>query len=320
MPGTLIIAETADGAVAPLSFELLAAARALADQGAGSVSALVAGDESLAQSLFEHGADAVYLAPAGSLDPGYAETGAGAALAAREAADADIVLMGQTSVGRDLGPLMAFRLNTAVAMECLSLAIDGGRLRAVRSCYGGNTNAEVTWQGDVQIATLKPKALDPLPADASRSGSVTPIDATGEQRVRVISTEAAESTGVRLEDAEVVVSGGRGLGDPSAFEMMEELSQLLGGATGASRAACDLGWYPPSQQVGLTGKTVTPSLYIAVAISGASQHMAGMAGSKNIVAINRDPDANMVQVSRFAVVEDYKKVVPALIEAIKALD
>ena len=266
MPGTLIIAEAADGAVAPHSFELLAAGRALADQGGGAVSALVAGDESLAQPLFEHGADAVYLAPAGSLDPGYAEMGAGAALAAREAADADIVLIGQTSLGRDLGPLMAFRLNTAVAMECVALTIDGGRLRATRSCYGGNANAEVTWRGDVQIATLKPKALDPLAADSSRSGSVTSIDATGEQRVRVISTEAAESTGVRLEDAEVVVSGGRGLGDPSAFGMMEELSELLGGATGASRAACDLGWYPPAQQVGLTGKTVTPNLYIAVAI------------------------------------------------------
>ena len=320
MPGTLIIAETAGGAVAPLSFELLAAARALAGTGAGAVSALVAGDESLAQSLFERGADAVYLAPEGSLDPGHAESGAGAALAAREAADADIVLLGQSSLARDLGPLVAFRLNTAVAMDCVALSLEGGRLRATRSCYGGNANAEVTWRGETQVATLKLKAWDPLPPDASRSGAVTAIDATGEQRVRVISIEAAEATGVRLEDAEVIVSGGRGLGDPSAFGMMEELSGLLGGATGASRAACDLGWYPPSQQVGLTGKTVTPNLYIAVAISGASQHMAGMSGSKNIVAINRDPDANMVQVSRFAVVEDYKKVVPALIEAIKALD
>lgn len=318
MPGTLIIAETDGGAVAPHSFELLAAAHALADEGA--VNALVAGDESLAQPLFEHGADAVYLAPEGSLDPGYAQTGAGAALAAREAADADIVLMGQTSLGRDLGPLMAFRLNTAVAMDCVALSLEGGRLRATRSCYGGNANAEVTWRGETQIATLKLKAWDALAPDGSRSGAVTSIDATGEQRVRVVSTQPAESSGVRLEDAEVVVSGGRGLGDPSAFGMMEELSGLLGGATGASRAACDLGWYPPSQQVGLTGKTVTPGLYIAVAISGASQHMAGMSGSKNIVAINRDPDANMVQVSRFAVVEDYKKVVPALIEAIKALD
>ena len=138
MPGTLIIAETAGGVVAPLSFELLAAARVLAGTGAGAVSALVAGDESLAQSLFERGADAVYLAPEGSLDPGHAESGAGAALAAREAADADIVLLGQSSLGRDLGPLVAFRLNTAVAMDCVALSLEGGRLRATRSCYGGN--------------------------------------------------------------------------------------------------------------------------------------------------------------------------------------
>ena len=320
MSGTLIIAETDGEVVAPLSFELLAAARALADQGGGAVSALIAGDESLAGPLIEHGADAVYLAPAGSLDPGYAETGVGAALAAREAADADIVLIGQTSIGRDLGPLMAFRLNTAVAMECVALALEGGRLRATRSCYGGNANAEVTWRGEVQIATVKPKTSDPLAPDSGRSGAVTAIEATGEQRIRVVATETTEATGVRLEDADVVVSGGRGLGDASAFALMEELAELLGGAAGASRAACDLGWYPPSQQVGLTGKTVTPNLYIAVAISGASQHMAGMSGSKNIVAINRDPDANMVQAARFAVVEDYKKVVPALIEAIKQLD
>ena len=219
-----------------------------------------------------------------------------------------------------MAPLLAFRLKSAAAMDCVALSMDGGRLRATRSCYGGNANAEVSWRGDVQIATLKLKAWEALPADSSRSGSVTPVAVDADERVRVISTEAAESTGVRLEDADVVVAGGRGLGDPSGFEMMEELAELLGGATGASRAACDLGWYPPSQQVGLTGKTVSPNLYLAVAISGASQHMAGMAGSKNIIAINRDPDCNMVQVSRFAVIEDYKKVVPALIAAIKSLD
>jgi electron transfer flavoprotein alpha subunit len=137
--------------------------------------------------------------------------------------------------------------------------------------------------------------------------------------VKVVGTSKAETTGIRLEDAPVVVSGGRGLGDPSAFEMLEQLAKMLRGATGASRAACDLGWYPPAQQVGLTGKTVSPNLYIAVAISGASQHMAGMAGSKNIVAINKDADANMVRVSKFAIIEDYRKVIPALIEEIKKL-
>ena len=136
----------------------------------------------------------------------------------------------------------------------------------------------MTWKGAVQVATVKAKTFDALPADASRSGTVTTLDTAGEPRVKVLSTEKASSEGVKIEDAPVVVSGGRGLGDPSAFKMLEELSHLLKGATGASRAACDLGWYPPSQQVGLTGKTVSPSLYIAVAISGASQHMAGMSG------------------------------------------
>ena len=320
MPGTLIVAETSGGEIAPVSLELLAAAGALAGEGAGPVSAIVAGGEERARTLIEHGAERVYTAPEGSLDPGCAERGASAVLAAREAAGADTVLMGQTSLGRDLAPTLAFRLRAAAAMDCVALTLADGRPRATRSCYGGNAVAEVSWRGDVRIATLKAKAWDPPEPDASRQGEVAAVEADAAQRVRVVSTEAAESEGVRLEDADVVVSGGRGLGDPSAFGMLEELAGLLGGATAASRAACDLGWYPPAQQVGLTGKTVTPALYLAVGISGASQHMAGMSGSKNIVAINRDPDANMVHAARFAVVEDYKKVVPALIEAVKALD
>jgi electron transfer flavoprotein alpha subunit len=165
---------------------------------------------------------------------------------------------------------------------------------------------------------VKAKSFDAAAGPAG-SGSVSTIDAAGTPRVKVTGTSKAESTGIRLEDASVVVSGGRGLGDAAAFKQLEELAGLLKGATGASRAACDLGWYPPSQQVGLTGKTVSPDLYIAIAISGASQHMAGVAGSKNIVAINKDGDANMVKVSKFAIIDDYKKIVPALIEEIKKL-
>jgi electron transfer flavoprotein alpha subunit len=204
-------------------------------------------------------------------------------------------------------------------MDCVDLKLAGGRLRATRSAYGGNARAEHTWKGNPQVATVKAKSYDPTEADGSRSGSVAAIDAAGDARVKVLGTEKAASEGVKLEEAPVVVSGGRGLGDQSAFKMLEELAGLLKGAVGASRAACDLGWYPPSQQVGLTGKTVSPGLYIAVAISGASQHMAGMSGSKNIVAINKDSDANMVKVSKFAVIDDYKKVIPALIEEIKKL-
>lgn len=319
MPGILVIAEAHEGSVAPISFELIGAARQLAEQGGGSVSALIAGDEAQAKELIAHGADAAFAATNAALKDGMAETYLPAVKAALDQSGANIILLGQTSLGRDLAPELAFALQTAVAMECVELKIENGRLRATRSAYGGNARAEVTWKNDPQIATVKAKSYDPLEADSSRSGAVTAIDAAGEQRIKVLGVSKAESTGIRLEDAPVVVSGGRGLGDASAFGMLEELAGLFHGATGASRAACDLGWYPPSQQVGLTGKVVAPNLYIAIAISGASQHMAGMAGSKNIVAINKDPDANMVQVAKFAIVDDYKKVVPALIEEIKKL-
>ncbi|MGE5596652.1 MAG: electron transfer flavoprotein subunit alpha/FixB family protein [Hyphomicrobiales bacterium] len=316
MPGTLVIAESVDGGVAPASYELLGAARKLADQGAGSVSAFIAGDEAQAKDLIAHGADTVYVTSA----RGLAEVLLPAVNAALEQSGADIVLMAQSSLGRDLGPMLAFNHNTGVAMDSTDLTIANGRLRATRSAYGGNARAEHTWKSNPQIATVKAKSFDPLEPDAGRSGEVKTVEGAGEARINVLGTEKAVSTGIRLEDAPIVVSGGRGLGDPSGFKMLEELAATLKtAAVGTSRAAADLGWYPPAQQVGLTGKTVSPNLYIAVAISGASQHMAGMSGSKNIVAINKDPDANMVRAAKFAVIEDYKKIVPPLIEEIKKL-
>lgn len=318
MAGILVIAEAVNGALAPISGELIGAAKKLSGEGGGSVTALVAGDASLAQGLIAAGADNAIAATNANLATGTADAYVPAVEAAVAQSGADIILLGQTSLGRDLGPALAFKFGTAVAMDCVDLKIDGGKLRATRSAYGGNARAEVGFKNSPAVATVKAKSFD-APEGAAGSGSVSTIDAAGEPRVKVTGTSKAESTGIRIEDAPVVVSGGRGLGDESAFRMLEELSALLKGATGASRAACDLGWYPPSQQVGLTGKTVSPNLYIAVAISGASQHMAGMAGSKNIVAINKDPDANMVKVSKFAIVDDYKKVVPALIEEIKKL-
>jgi electron transfer flavoprotein alpha subunit len=283
------------------------------------VGAFVAGDEALGKKLVALGADTAFVASAEALADYTADAYLPAVEEAIAQSGADIILLGQTSTGRDLGPALAFKMRTAIAMDCVDLKLEGGKLRATRSAYGGNARAEHTWRTSPQIATVKAKQYDPPAPDESRTGEVKAIDAAGESRVKVINTEKAQQTGVRLEDAPVVVSGGRGLGDPSAFKMLEELAALVRGAVGASRAACDLGWYPPAQQVGLTGKTVSPNLYIAIAISGASQHMAGMSGSKNIVTINKDPDANMVKVSKFAVIDDYKKVVPALIEEIKKL-
>ncbi len=156
--------------------------------------------------------------------------------------------------------------------------------------------------------------------DSSRQGQVTKVDAAideGAVRVKVTERSGVSGEGIRLEDADVVISGGRGLGGPEAFADLEELAGVLGAAIGASRAVCDLDWRPVSEQVGLTGKVVSPTLYIAVGISGASQHMAGCSGSKNIVAINKDPDANIFKASRFGIAEDFAKVMKPLIEAVK---
>ena len=191
-----------------------------------------------------------------------------------------------------------------------------------RPCFGGNANAQYTCKTMPQMATVRAKSQEPLPPDASRQGEVVKVAADLDAsaiRTKVVDRRKEEAEGIRLEDAEVIVSGGRGMGGPEGFKTLEEMAAVLGGAVGATRAACDLGWYPVPHQIGLTGKVVSPTLYIAVAISGASQHMAGLTGAKNIVAINKDPEANIFRFCRFGVVADWKTVVPPLLEKIKEL-
>ncbi len=236
--------------------------------------------------------------------------------------DPSVVLMGQTMTGRDLAPRLAQRLGTAVAMDCVNLSMQSDKLLAERPCYGGSARARYTINGTPQIATLRAKAQEPLPRDDSRQGEIVKQGTglgDGAVRTRIVERRKEKSAGVRLEDAKVVVSGGRGLGGPEGFKPLEELAEILGGAVGASRAVCDLGWYPVATQVGLTGKVVTPDLYIAVGISGASQHMAGISSVKNIVAINKDADASIFKASRFAVVGDWKEIIPAFIDKVREL-
>jgi electron transfer flavoprotein alpha subunit len=232
------------------------------------------------------------------------------------------VLFGQTMIGRDMAPRLAARLDTAVAMDCVELSLEGEKLLASRPCYGGNARARYSINGMPQIATLRAKVYDPPARDDSRQAEVIKQAADVSEdtiRARVTGRTKEEVAGVRLEDAAVVVSAGRGMGSPEAVKSLEELAELLGGAVGATRAVCDLGWYPVSAQVGLTGKVVTPDLYIAVAISGASQHMAGISQVKNIVAINKDPEANIFKAARIGVVGDWKEVVPAFMEKVREL-
>jgi len=324
--GVMILAEPADGKLATISTELLGVGRKLADDLGEELAAVLIGDgvSGLAQEAIAFGADKVYVAEDALLKPYRTD----AFLAAMEKVVAQappkVLLMGQNAVGRDLAPRLAFRLNTTVSMDCVELAIDPDSklLLQTKPVYGGNARAIYTSDTMPQMATLRAKAGEPLPRDDSRQGEVIKVDPGVDPsaiRTEVKETVLEEVTGIKLEDANVVVSGGRGIGGPEGFKELEELAKLLKGALGASRPPCDNGWVPDTIQVGLTGKIVSPDLYIAVAISGSSQHLAGCSGSKTIVAINRDPEANIFKEAAFGVVGDWKKVVPAFKEKLKEL-
>jgi electron transfer flavoprotein alpha subunit len=311
--GVLILADVADGQVTPITGELVGAAQRL---NAGPVSAMLLGSGIAGLAAQITGVDKVYVVDNPALaeytNDGYTQ----AAAAVVDQADPAVVLLGQTSAGRDLGPALAYKLGTAVAMDTIALEMKDGKLHATRPAYGGNARAVNSFATTPAVATVRPKSQDA--AQGGDAGAVVNVDFTpGDIRTNVTDRKVATAEGVRLEDADVVVTGGRGLGGPEGFEGIEELAHLLGGAVGCSRAVADLGWRPVAEQVGLTGKVVSPTMYIAVAVSGASQHMAGCSGAKNIIAINKDADANIFKAARFGIVADYKVALPAVIEAVK---
>lgn len=311
--GVLILAEADGGNIVPVTFELIGAAQRL---NAGPISAMLIGAGVEAAASKVTGVEKVYVVDDAALAQYTNDGYTAAAVAVAKQADPAIILLGQTNTGRDLAPSLAYQLGTAAVMDTIALEMKDGKLHGTRPAYGGNARAVNGFAAVPAVATVRPKSQDP--AEGGSAGAVEKVafDASS-IRAKVTNRQAATSEGVRLEDAEVVISGGRGVGGPEGFQPIEELAKVLGGAVGASRAVADLGWRPVSEQVGLTGKVVSPTLYIAVGISGASQHMAGCSGSKNIVAINKDGDANIFKTSRFGIVGDFKQVMPALIEAIK---
>lgn len=319
----LVVGELVDGALSSVTEELLGAATRIADGGKVSVTLLGSAAPGAAAAAFAAGADRACVSGDAAYDDFRSDQWLAAAEAAVDQTSPAVVLIAQSGVGRDLGPRLAFRRNTAVAMDCVRVENTDGGFRATRSAYGGNAQATYSFATSPAVVTVRAKSQDPIEPRAGATGETAELPAAAASRTEITGREAAVSEGLQIQDAAIVVSGGRGLGAPEGFQMVEELAAALGSdkaAVGASRAACDLGWYPPSQQVGLTGKVVTPDLYIAVAISGASQHMAGCSGSKTIVAINRDAEANIFKSARFGIVGDYKAVLPELINAIKSLD
>jgi electron transfer flavoprotein alpha subunit len=228
-----------------------------------------------------------------------------------------IVLLGATNQGKELAARVAARLDVGLAMECTGFFLDAERLVATRPVYGGRVIAEVDIEGTPQIATLRANIV--ALAEEPRAAEVISVDfELGQVKVELLEEQVEVSSKIELTEADYVVAGGRGLGGAD-FSSLEELAALLGGAVGASRNAVDAGWRPQSDQVGQTGKVVSPKLYIACGISGAMQHVAGMSTSDTIVAINSDPDALIFKVADYCIVDDLFAVVPAITSEIKAL-
>ena len=324
--GVLIVGDTTDGQLGSTTTELLAAGQKIAADLDEDLSVALLGDtlDNAAQQAIAHGAQKVFAVN----HPLLAEYQVDLQLYALETlckeTNPRVILIARTNEGRELAPRLAFRLGVGLAQDCLEVSVDSSekKLLANRPVYGGNAIAVVRCDQTPQIAAIRPKAYEPTETDSSRQGEVVsfPVDLDASMALtQVVETVIEEAEGVKLEDAQIVISGGRGLGGPEPFAHLEELAKIMGGTVGASRAAVDSGWVPSNYQVGLTGKTITPDLYIMVAISGASQHMAGCSGAKVIVAINKDAEANIFKEARYGVVGDWETVLPALTAAVREL-
>jgi len=311
-----VVAEHDGGKAATSTLEMLTAARGLA----GTVEAFTWGDaDGIAAELGDHGASKVFTV--GDLGDTLVSVPVAAAIAAAVGTDApDAIFVAQTTDGRDIAGRLSAKLDAPVLTNAVGIVDDGG-LVAQHAIFGGGTivNAKFTGTGP-QIFVVRPKSF-PAEGGAGSAGTVEAItapDAGATAATKVIARHVEERSGPKLDEAPIVVSGGRGLGEKEKYGMVEELAKLLKGAPGASRAIVDAGWVPYAYQVGQTGKTVKPNIYLAIGISGATQHMVGMKGAKNIIAINKDQEAPIFSIADLGIVGDVHKVVPKLIEALKA--
>jgi electron transfer flavoprotein alpha subunit len=319
--GIWIVAEHLHGHFRRGTLELLGEGRRLADKLGVELAAVLLGDgvEGMAKDLFAYGADKVYLAQ----DPVLAQYRTGPYTDILSGLinqyKPEIVLISATPQGRDLAPRVAARLSAGLTADCTGLDIDESErlLVQTRPAFGGNLMATiVSRHARPQMATVRPGVMKALDPDPSRSGETVNVPVHLDERsmlTKIVEIVQLDTDGrVNLQDAEIIVSGGRGLGKPEHFALIRELAEALGGAVGASRAAVDAGWIPAYHQVGQTGRTVQPKLYIACGISGAVQHLAGMSSADCIIAINKDPAAPIFNIATYAIVGDLFEIVPAL--------
>lgn len=315
MSKILVFTEQREGELKKVAFENLSLGKKLStDLGAELVAVLIGNNISgLGEQLGKYGATKVIACQNDALDlyqpEGYAKILADTVTSE----DASIVIMGATLMGKDLAPRVATRLDAALATDCISVEVSDGDLKIVRPMYAGKVRATIRLKSDKKLLTIRPNIY---PAEENpESAEVIEVAADpGEIKTKVTEVMAGSKDKLDVTEADIIVSGGRGLKDPDNFHLISDLADKLGAAQGASRAAVDAGWRPYEEQVGQTGKTVSPSLYIAVGISGAIQHLAGMSSSKYIVAINKDPEAPIFKIADYGIVGDLFEVVPKMLE------
>jgi electron transfer flavoprotein alpha subunit len=327
MTGILVFSlVSAEGLPGP-GLELVAAAERLREKlGDGIVQVALLGPdaESYGEMLIHHGADEVFIASSPELESYNTELILAVLETATRRISPTVILFPADAVGGEIAPRLAYRLGAGIVTDCVGFEVDAesGHIRWLRPVYGGNAMAFMVTRGPVQIATFRQRAFEPLPEDPSRRGKVQALEVELEPamaRVSLVEEVREEVEGISLDEAEIVIGGGRGIGDPEGFSELETLAQILEGAVGSSRPPADSGWVPHGKLIGQTGKIVSPNLYIAIGISGAPQHMAGISSAKTIVAINKDEDAPIFKVAHLGVVDNWRQVVPALIRACREL-
>ena len=323
--GVLVVVEVEGSQPTDLAFEMLALARRLTESIGGNVTAVAfgAGLESTGEILTAYGADQVLLNDNEIFANFHAEAWLPDLSKIVTETVPAVVLFGHSEAGTDLAPRLAFRLDVDVATGCESIDIINGRPHMTRGCFGGLAREVVTFTKTPAVATIRSKSQEALIPVTERVGEVKNVISildVNSIRTRVVNREKEKAVGgVKMESAKVVIGGGLGLGGPEGFRTLNEIAEVVDGAVGASRAACDLDWCPRSYQIGLSGRTVAPELYLAVGISGASHHMAGCGNSKTIVSINSDPKAEIFKSSRYGIIGNSQEIMPALAEEIRKL-
>ncbi len=322
MSNIIVLAEQQNGKLANATLNAIGAAQKLAAMVGGGYDIAVAGSgvDAVAQQLAGYGAGTVYQLEDPTLEHYTAQAYAQAFDTGVKASGASFVVAAATAIGKDCTPRVAARLGAGQASDVVGIEGDADEVVYARPMWAGNVIGKVKINTDIQVVTVRATDFDAAPASGGGSGIeklAAGVDA-GSLRMKYVGLDAVESSRPALTDADVVISGGRGLKEAANFKLIEDLADLLGGAIGASRAVVDSGWVPNDWQIGQTGKVVAPKLYIAVGISGAIQHLAGMKGSKTIVAINKDPEAPIFSVADYGLVADLFEVVPELTNKLSA--